>query len=155
MIVALLLTACSWHQPPPAVAIERVDSFAIEARGHQMLGQALVASGPDQTALVALTPTGNELFTVTVQGGAATVVSTDPDLGHWLERIPFARDLTALYRRDCDTRCRDNGLAYIPTTTGAKLRGPGGPAKLSREGRQRTIRDRRRGYSLTVSGGSP
>ena len=40
----LWLTSCALHQATPLGPVERLDAFAIEARGNTMAGMAMVAS---------------------------------------------------------------------------------------------------------------
>ncbi|MCO4747472.1 MAG: DUF3261 domain-containing protein [Proteobacteria bacterium] len=145
------LIACSWHAAAPEPPVERIDAFAIAARGQTMMGQALVVSDANQTSLHALTPAGTSLFSVEVVDGEATVKSPDAELSGWLERLPFARDLSVLYRYDCLDRCRADQWKLVRKEDGLRVTGPGGPAWLTVDGAGRSVlKDSRRGYTLTV-----
>lgn len=146
-----LLAACSWHTAAPLPAVERLDAFAIEARGSVMAGQALVVTDSEGASLHALTPAGTTLFTVEVHGSDTTVSSASPDLGVWLERLPFARDLAVLYRYECADRCKAGPWKLVVGAEGTKVRGPGGPALLAREEGRFVLHDSLRGYTLTVA----
>ena len=152
MIGALVLLAgCAWG---PARALgdgEHADLFVLESHGHAIAGTALVAHKGGDVTLHAIAPTGTDLFEVRVDASGAVVGSPDPALAAWLDRVPFHRDLTALYRATCDTaRCRFEDFRIV-TGTSWRIRGPGGPATYGMDaaGRWR-LEDRRRGYTLRV-----
>lgn len=151
MIALLLLAGCAWAPARVLGDTERADVFAIEGHGRVMAGTALVAAKDGAVTLHAITPTGTDLFEVRVDASGATVEAADPDLAGWLARLPFERDLTALYRVTCDVdRCRFGAFRLVRRTSGWALRGPGGPAVLTVEGGAFRLEDARRGYVLRV-----
>lgn len=150
----LWLLACAMHPAVPLGPVERIDAFAIEARGQTMAGMALVASDAEQITLQALTPVGNAMFTVSVVDHHSEVDSPQPDLALWLGRMPFARDLSALYRYECTQRCKAGAWTLISTDNQTKIRGPGGRATLRTDDSTWVLSDLRRGYTLTVFRGA-
>lgn len=154
MILALLL-ACAPKVAPPVAAAEHVDRFALAGHGHAFGGLAIVVhDGPDVT-LEALSPAGPAIFTVVVAGGNTAIDAADPGMAAMLGRLPFARDLTALYLADCAQRCAVGAWTVRPTRDGWRVAGEGGPARVTRGDGTLVLRDRLRGYTLTVWPGEP
>ncbi len=156
-MIWLLLTGCLWAPARVLGPTEHQDVFALRAHGQVVAGPALVTHADGRTTLHALAPTGTELFEVRVEAGGASVRCPDPELARGLARIPFHRDLTALYALRCDTaRCRADGWRLRSTPDGFTIAGSGGPATLRRVEDRWVLEDTRRGYTLTVSpGGAP
>lgn len=148
-MILLLLAGCLPHA---AVTpdIEAMHAFAMEARGRTVAGMAAVSVGDGPWHLEALLPSGTSLFSVTVDDGV-TIDAPDEDLARWLGRVPFDRDLAALYRYRCEVeRCRAGRWKLVRDGEGWKVRGPGGPARLATDGPLRVLTDARRGYTLKV-----
>jgi hypothetical protein len=134
--------------PPPG---EHVQLFVLEGHGRAFGGTAIVVHDAASIELEALTPAGPGLFTARVEGGEARVEAVDPALAEALGRLPFARDLTALYLVDGARRERIGAWTVHPTADGWRVRGPGGGARIVRVAGGLALRDRLRGYTLTVT----
>lgn len=151
-MIVLWLAGCLWAPARLLADSERADAFAIEAHGNTIAGTALVVHHAGEVTLHAIAPTGTDLFEVRVGPGGATVDAADPSLGAWLERMPFHRDLTALYRAACDVeRCRYEDFRLVRGASAWRISGPGGAATYAVDaaGGWR-LHDRRRGYTLRV-----
>lgn len=146
----VLLAACLL--PPATVRpdVDAVHGFALEAHGHAMAGMAAVAVAEGDWRLDALLPTGTALFSVRVTADGTTVDAADPALGAWVGRIPFDRDLAALYRYACVDRCRAGRWTLRVRDGATRIRGPGGPATLTEADGVRVLTDGARGYVLKV-----
>ncbi len=145
-----LALAAPPEQPLPAHG-EHVDLFSIEGHGQVFGGVAVVAHDGPTLAMEALTPAGPSLFTVRVEGGRTTIEALDPGLGELLGRLPFDRDLAALYLVDGSQRVRVLGFRVRPKSDGWSVSGSRGRARVRREGEGLVLRDRLRGYRLTVT----
>ncbi|MBX2796333.1 MAG: hypothetical protein KTR31_01650 [Myxococcales bacterium] len=132
--------------------LEGLHGFAMEARGRTMAGMAAVSVGDGPWRLDALLPTGTALFSVEVSDGEVQLESSDPDLAGVLKRLPFERDLAAMMRYRCDApRCRAGRHRLITVDERTwKVRGPGGPARVTREQNTWMLADPIRGYTLRV-----
>jgi hypothetical protein len=126
--------------PPFAVQI------GIEAHHHEIAGMAIAALDGDSWSLTLLAPAGFELFTVSDAGVQTGLESWRP----WLEALPVERDLRLAFTDVSDGACDagDGRLRARGDTT--RWRGKGGPARATREAGRITIRDWRRGYSVTL-----
>jgi Protein of unknown function (DUF3261) len=150
----ILFVASAMARPPDAVpppAAEHVQLFVLSGHGHAFGGTAIVVHESDTVVLEALSPAGPSLFTARVEGAEAQVEAIDPGLAQVLGRIPFARDLTALYLVDGARRERTSGWTVRPTDDGWRVSGPGGGARIRRVAGGLELRDRLRGYTLTVT----
>jgi len=148
----VLLSGCAWGPARVLADGEHADMFALESHGHAIGGTALVAHVGGTVTLHAIAPTGTDLFEVRVGPSGAEIRSPDEALAGWLDRVPFHRDLTALYRATCDTdRCRFEAFRIVRRETSWRISGPGGPATWTADpaGGWR-LSDRRRGYTLRV-----
>lgn len=120
---------------------------AISLHGHALGGLGLVSLEPERWSLSMLSPVGIELFTVS---GPPQQVDQAPDAwAPWLGKIPFERDLRLAFT-PVDGRCEVAGGHLRARRDGLVWRGPGGRASARREGDRVLIRDRRRGYTLTL-----
>jgi len=154
VIALLLLAGCTWAPAHLLGDAEHEDQFALAAHGHVLAGTALVATHDGVATLHALAPTGTDLFQVTVDAGGAAITSPDDDLAARLRKIPFDRDLSVLYRLRCDApRCKAERWRLVRRPDGWRVRGPGGPATLVRDGDRWRLTDPVRGYTLTVAEG--
>ena len=145
-----LALAAPPEQPLPAHG-EHVDLFSVEGYGQAFGGIAVVVHEGPIFALEALTPAGPPLFTVRVEGGRTTIDALDPGLGELLGRLPFDRDLAALYLVDGSRRLRVLDFRVRPRSDGWVVGGPRGRARVRREGEGLVLSDRLRGYRLTVT----
>ncbi|MCA9494883.1 MAG: hypothetical protein KC621_33370 [Myxococcales bacterium] len=143
----------AWAAPPEATLPdhgEHVDLFAIEGHGHGFGGLGIVVHDGPTMVLEALTPAGPSLFTVRVEDGQTTIDALDEGLADFLRRLPFDRDLAALYLVDGTERLSLLGWTIVPKSDGWVIKGPKGRARVRRDGEARVLRDRLRGYTLTV-----
>jgi len=138
-----------------------VHQFALRASvpgaGEQVFaGLAAINIGPNRATLEALSIAGPSLFTVHATADHLQVTAPDPRMAAVLQRIPFWRDLSLLYRWSCpSTKCGVDGGTVENIGDVVRYRGSGGPASLRREEKVATLDDLRRGYSLTVVGDAP
>ncbi len=158
MIATLWLGCVGWPVAPPPPSVEVYHQFAIEARGRAFAGMAVVRIDGPAYSLVAITPGGVELFSVSGDGDQDSVSAPQEDLEAILGRLPFDRDLHLLYSWSCGptARCRVGGgwIEEGPSPEGwlRSWTGPGGPALVTIEDGRATLEDPRRGYRLKVVG---
>ena len=149
-----LLAACgavpAINRPP----LETVDQFAIHARGSTMAGLAAVVVENDTITLQALSPAGLQIFTVQASSTDVAVSAANEDMKKVLERMPFYRDLSLLYRWRCEAkRCKtDLGSIRQKGATEWVWHGKGGRALLTLENGNTQLHDPLRGYTLKVVG---
>lgn len=152
--MTLLFLGLAAHPGLPACTAptgDRLYTLAISVAGHTLGGLGAVAFGPDSFQLVALSPTGPELFTVARSGDQTTLTAAFPAWEPWLARLPFERDLR-LVAPDRAQTCRDGTATVRVDGPVRRWRGRGGPARaeLGEDGRW-TVTDPRRGYTLTLA----
>ncbi len=155
-MIALFFSFALAAECPP-VEIESFLQFAIRAHGHTLGGNAAVSIDQENFALTALSGAGTELFSVQVQpseGGRITEVrSAFPEWKPWLERLPFQRDLVVALNPATEACELPFGTLRTSVTSDGwkrKFRGAGGRVTAVRAGNSILVRDRKRGYRLTM-----
>ncbi len=158
-MIGLLVMACvGLPAAPESPLVEVFHQFAIEARGRTFAGMAVVRIDGPSYSLVAITPGGVELFSVSGDEDAHVVSAPQEDLKSVLERLPLGRDLHLLYAWSCGAAdaCRVGGgrIEEGPSPEGwlRSWSGPSGPALVRIEEGRATLEDPRRGYTLRVVG---
>ena len=148
------IAASSAAAPLPEAVLrehaEHVDLFTLEGHGHGFGGLGIVVHDGPTVVLEALTPAGPALFTVRVENGSTTIDALDEGLADFLRRLPFDRDLAALYLVDGTRAETVLGWTVRPRSDGWTLHGPKGRARVRRLPDGLELRDRLRGYTLTV-----
>jgi len=148
----MLLLACL-HRPPAVVhSVEHVAGFKIEILGSTLAGTGVFAEEGDAVVFQALTPAGTALFSVRDSGTAQPqVVAPDEDLAAMLERLPWYRDLSLLFRWSCpEGRCTTETGRIRESEDSRRYRGDGGPATVRILDDGLELTDPRRRYTLTV-----
>lgn len=140
-------------------------TLGIETHGHQVGGMGIVTMQAEGEAtawsLTLLSPGGLALFTArgsfdATSPEAPAVVETGLDAWRpWLEKLPLGRDLrTALVTWVDPTACAGGTTRTRPggepLAWTRRWRGPGGPVKADITADRVLLRDRLRGYTLTL-----
>jgi len=140
-------------------------TLGIETHGHQVGGMGIVtmqgAGDTTSWSLTLLSPGGLALFTArgafdATAAEAPAVVATGLDAWRpWLEQLPLGRDLRTAFATEVDPRSCAGGTTRTrpgaeSTTWTRRWRGPGGPVKAEITADRVLLRDRLRGYTLTI-----
>ncbi len=152
----LVLAGCAARSPvsyvPPHQAVHQ---FVIEAGEHQVVGTAIVDVTETGVTLQAISPAGLLLFQVEATAGSAELSgpAMATEMGPWLRRMPFARDLFLLYRWRCPQgRCRTPTGTLRRYREGLRWRGHGGATTFACVPDRCELTDNLRGYRLLVVG---
>ena len=151
MSLAFLLGFAAAATPAcPDAPSDRVYSLGMTVHGHSVGGLAVVSTTPDSFTLVALAPTGPELFSIQRHGEATTIDSPLPEWKPWLARIPFERDLGLVSPPLVGSCTTPAGRVHVRDHR-RRWRGAGGPARAAQQADGRwVLHDPWRGYTLTL-----
>jgi hypothetical protein len=148
----MLLTACLHRAPASAGSMQGVHAYKIEAFGQTLAGLGVFASDGDELVFQSLTPAGTVLFQVRdTADGDPVVTAPDETMAAMLGRIPWYRDLSLLFRWECDdTVCSTETGRVRPIEDGLTYRGGGGRASVTDVDDVMELVDPKRRYTLTV-----
>jgi hypothetical protein len=160
MTVALLALIGCAKLPivEPLGSIEVQHQFVFEVHDQSFMGIALVNIQQPDASLIALSPAGHSLFTITASPTTMEATAVSPGLEDVLRRLPFHRDLQLLYMYSClgQPRCRVGGGRLREVRHNGSLvrqwRGPGGRADVEFTPQRASLHSRRGDYTLKVAG---